>query len=101
MTQTPAYTLSPDLSCNQSSTQRPPPNCAAPCMDEEAAEPGGLHIQDGRPRGRSIIRAAETGDLSTIETMIARVPSLTDYTDEHGQTALMWASYRGHLSIVK
>lgn len=48
-----------------------------------------------------LFRAATTNDISTIEQMKIPSPMLINACDQFGWTALMMASYEGHLDVIK
>ena len=52
--------------------------------------------------GDSLIRAAQTGDLQVVETILRSVdPEILNYKDQDGYTPLHRATYNGHIEVMK
>ena len=49
----------------------------------------------------SIIKAAQNNDIKLLKELILKNPNKINITDANGDTALIWASYKGNIDIVK
>lgn len=53
------------------------------------------------PKEKAVIKAAKTGDVGTIRSLLAEDPSLIAAVDSDGSTPLHCAAWKGHIEAVR
>ena len=52
------------------------------------------------PEQKAVLKAAKSGDLETVKTLVGQDPSLLNATDSDGSTPLHCAAWKGHAPLV-
>jgi hypothetical protein len=72
-----------------------------PCLRRYDLARAGCDLVAVVGQAMSIWDAAQSGDLAEVERLVGQDPSLLDARGADGPTALMWASIKGHVGVVR
>lgn len=51
--------------------------------------------------GLKLLKAAESGDINMVESLLSEDGSFLNFQDDDGYTALHRASYEGHIDVIE